>query len=674
MMQQSQLGEPLLRLRRDAVYLKTDEGIVFRSKSGPFALKGAGIYATFRALVPYLDGKHTRRSILGALREGQRAAVDDLLQVLLDRSVLGHLDPDDEALVDPAVADLFAPNIDFIGHVADERNRRFLAFRDARILLAGSGVGLESAGVALMRNGLRHLHVATADRDAAAAFDRECGRISANGVSCDVTVCGAAANGETGNVDFVIYCSEQPDLRAVHDLTARTAEAGFRFLPAVVCEVQSIIGPIVEPAARGCWLCAMTWWSENADPRASSAFWRALALGGARPRRREDSEIAAQMLGITAALEAYRYFTGAPPPESYAHVLSQNLETLEIAKSAFVPHPSCPRCRGLPPRAEASTETPRSPSAEAVLGAWAPLLGHEFGVFRGFTDGTIEQIPLRVAALEAGDGETVFGWSEKTSYDARLHALVRALARRTMKRDSSGVSDHTNVQGLELATNAPVLVPASAVQPSLGAEAGFDASRTGVGVGVTRDAAREEAVLSLLKHRALVQVAQGTLVLREWDADGDETTRYLRSSLENLGARGVRIGLASPFRGVFVAVLLPADEGPDRAGDLVVATAYSALDAVNKALAEAAARLQVARNGLVWRRESRSGVDAAPAIEGRFDPPASDVRASLADVLHALREEAYSVVGVDVTPPEVERQQFLHVERAILVAGPRIAG
>src|SRR5689334_21750097 len=103
------LTQPL-KLRRDAVYLRTEEGILFRTRDSTFVLKGANIYATFRTLVPYLDGTIDCYTLTKSVRKENRQAVGELLGILLQRSVLRAVDVDDAALLERSVSDVFRPN------------------------------------------------------------------------------------------------------------------------------------------------------------------------------------------------------------------------------------------------------------------------------------------------------------------------------------------------------------------------------------------------------------------------------------------------------------------------------------------------------------------------------------------------------------------------------------
>ena len=111
-------GAPL-KLRRDAVFLQTDRGIVFRSRKGSFAFQGSTIYRTFQQLLPHLQGTHTGDEVVAALRPESQKAMAALLRKLVDCDVLQAVDVEDAALLPAAVAREYSSQVEYIRHTSD---------------------------------------------------------------------------------------------------------------------------------------------------------------------------------------------------------------------------------------------------------------------------------------------------------------------------------------------------------------------------------------------------------------------------------------------------------------------------------------------------------------------------------------------------------------------------
>jgi hypothetical protein len=304
-----------LKLRRDTVFMKTESGIVFRSRKGTFALRGNSVYSAFQQLLPSLDGKTTGDELLSQVRVEGRRTVSDLLQALFQRGVVQSTDIEDSASIDAQTAEVFAPQIEFIQHYADKPAERFARFRETKLLLLGGGTAFSSAGAALVRNGLRNLHVVAPASISLGVMDRECERLAERKVSSRVSRIDSGAKPNRFDYDILIYCSERPELALIRRLNAQAVAFGFHFLPAYIHEGKLIVGPLANPSKPGCWECAMLRWSDNASGDQASAFWKRIALGQQRDWHSTDvSEVSAHMLGNTVAMEIFKLRVGRPGP------------------------------------------------------------------------------------------------------------------------------------------------------------------------------------------------------------------------------------------------------------------------------------------------------------------------------------------------------------------------
>lgn len=686
--------EAPVRVRRDCVFMKAEDGILFRTRNGPFSLKGKTIYETFSRLLPHLDGRTRRDAILNSVRAEHRKAVTDLLALLEQRGVLQQVDLADARVIDSGLADAFAPQIDFIAHYTDRPNARFLNFRRSKVLLDGAGHALASAGAALLRNGLEKLHISER-----AAHGRD--EIASQGLCGEVVACGSRTPDE---FDLVLYCSETPHLAEIQRLNAAARRERFTFLPAIVHERHCITGPIVRGDEAGCWMCAMLRWAENTVPVEAARFWKRLALDEESIPTASPVEIAARILGNTAAMEVFKHFIGEPRSEATASVLLQEIATLESSTKRLVAHGDCPHCTGLEqPPLRPTGRAPTGDITADVLGSWEPLMGHRFSLLGGFRDDDIEQLPLRVSRLAlggAGTDEWVFGCSLDNSDQARLQALRHAVERIALRSAASALrgrflpwqgavppSRMAGWRGNAVADTvcraalpahaidggATHTIPAGAVLPALDTEGCFDACPFGIGVGDSQEEALRRGLLSLAEYRTVRALTDDAITVSRWNCGGDRTTQYLLAAAAKLSLCAPVVALAEFYRGAATALVLPAMDAPIELGRIVFATEFSQLSAVNAALTRWLAEEQLR---LCGHPRTAGGISTGntfidPAFEEepampRVDSGEEPLTALLADA--ASRNEV--PLWLDITPRDIAATQTFRVVKVALVVPP----
>jgi len=705
------LSGSIFKLRRDAIYMKTEKGIAFRSRRKVFALNGDTIYRTFLQLLPYLDGRTECDSLLGGVPEKSRPMLTQLLHILQDSGIIDTVDQEDARSISPALAKAFAAQIDFIAHFGDRPNERFLAFRNSRILLCGSGAGLASAATALLRNGVRRLAVAAAPEQDLGLLHAEVARLEAADVQSEVAV----GEADPAGFDLLIYCAEQPDLAALQRLNGLALAAGCPFLPAFVHAGNSMIGPIAAAGTPGCWQCTMLRWADNAPAREASTSWQAMA-GVHAAQGAPVSQVPAQILGNNVAMEAFKYFVGQPAPEAGTRLLVQDVATLGSSLVAVLPHPDCPACAAA---GDAGAPDVALNDASAVVQAWTPYIDARFGKFRGFSDESLEQLPLRLTQLRPaaavaerlGDAEfVVAGWSLSNSDAARVHALSEALA--LSAHDAAPLHLHasigaaaageTSVEAQAVAGwlgngDAPrarhlaarrigdgkqAWLPAGALHPYFDNEGRFDPHGAGLGVGADLDSATAQALISLGTHLSIAGLARGSLSLsslRGWQQRCGKDADYLHRAAAQLDFTDLEIGVTQPCAGLVSALLRPVHDGAQQVDAMLVGTGFNQAQAVTNLLAQLVARAQLERHGQSLRLPRRAGLFAGATIrpawsgETDFDGIAdtsgtggTSGTPALAEVAQAAAAAGWDIWWKDVSAPDVALTRSLRVVKVVL--------
>lgn len=694
-----------VKLRRDAVYLKTDNGILFRTASNDFRLKGASIYNSFTTLLPHLDGTVSAEALVAAVQPEQQEKTLTLLDMLIERGVVRRVDPDDAALLDPKLRQRYRSQVDFIGHFAHDPSRRFSRFRDARIAIIGHGTAFTAAGLALIDNGLSRLVIASHDQQTLydTTWIARCRRLVEAGAPAQVDTC-SPEEIDAAQFDLILCCGESLDGRLLESLQHLTMADACAVLPAFALSGHSYIGPLSAPQQAGCWLCAMMRWSDRTAPASATEFWRKLALsGGALLSNPNLAGTTAQMLGNGVAMEAYRFFTGVPAAEARRHVLDQDLDTLETSRHQFSRHPDCPRCAHLP----IDDQAPSARDEPEMLARWYPLLGHPFATFDAFSDAGLEHLPLSISLL-AVEGVRVAGWSTASVLQARSKALQEAVRNRVESGECPPLSSFALVKGAitedwegtippshvigwrgmtrdrEQAVSVlagryvdggkGVRVPAAAVCPSLDRAQDFDVGRCGLGVGLSYDEAVTRSIRDLFESETIDLIADGQLSFSRFDpscAIVDTTINYLLTSIALLKADSPVIAVVQLDSGMMAAVLYPEVQ-PILMDELSVACDLRLETAVRRLLARRVAMLQLQQQDVAIAARHRLAAFAQVPVtlpEAKTLPLYVADQALGADNIHErLADAGRAIVAVEVTPVDVLETHSLRTVKTLFVS------
>ena len=709
-------------LRRDAIYMKTESGIMFRTRKGAFAIAGKTIYSNFQKLLPYLDGACTGSELLQSMGRDENGNVAQLLKTLVQREVLQLAETEGIGLLPSSVRQTFSSQLEFIRHYANKPYERFASFREKRILVMGAGAGLMSASVALLRNGLRTLHVCAGAEDDLSLLHRQCEELQSRGVQSSIVLTDHADLTSRLEFEIVLYCSEQPDLSVIKRLNAGATQYGYYFLPAIIYAGSMIVGPIVDPLQPGCWECAMLHWSNNVGGDVAATLWRHIARGNMAPHTlTKISEVSAHMLGNTAALELFKLSVGHPQPESRSQLLKQDLSTLELAIKTLLPHPDCTACLQVQSwtNPEGPSETVSTlngvPVSESAVRAWLPYLDEEFGTFQHFDDENIEQIPLRLSVVDfcipliGAKNEarhmSAVGISLQSSDLARINALKKAIhfkvarfASSSLRRLSPAIGTHRQLpfdeieswlggslpEGVketyfdctDLHTSDTVLVPAAALHPDFDMFGRFDAHSAGIGVETTTNAALREAVLSAYEYVTIAGLVHECLKVKRWNPNTGElpaTTQYLVSTTTHLGIHDWEIFIAEPEPRVYTAILVFPGQRICAVADLNLGTGFALAEAVNAVLAQHIARAQMAHSKREWvdvplRTGFYSQADFPLHISPDDAKQESGNAVTVQQFAADLRARNKALLWRDVTPPEIQMTRSFQIVKVLLAA------
>lgn len=548
------------KLKGDTYYFPTADGVYLRNNHESFYLKGKGLARLLDILGPYLNGAHTLDEIAANLPADRQELVRKLVQTLTTKGFILDVSTDLPHQLSERELRAYEAEIAFVEAFTPSAPSHFEQYRNARVLLIGSGLTLTALVHAALHSGLRQVHVLLTDE---CVTDRQ--RL------LDYLELYRERDGHQE-----VYTAAPPDwtdeeavrqalqpFDALLHLTDRTMTGRARLLSRLAYEQQKIliqavvvgerawIGPLARPGKPGCWECA----------------WRRLQANFPEAHTFEDfpsAEVSRFVAAPTAAVvanllhfELFKYLTGVEALETVEHMLAIDLETLQSKRHAFVPHPFCSTCSSPAPTGAAAFEEDieclRAAPAieqERFSSEAARLFDTHFGLFQEIDEHDCTQIPLnlsqvtfalpQVASLLTVTGQgTDFGMARRSAtrqsceiyaahfYDAR-HVLsaqeTRALLaqgaesaprvyNRRLHLVNLSTAEANSQEGYlwawDLLAQRPVLVDASVAFPPF-QEAGLSRAHDliGVGSGLSWDEAIYRALLDHMQVQALRACAQ----------------------------------------------------------------------------------------------------------------------------------------------------------------------
>ncbi|MFD4370278.1 TOMM precursor leader peptide-binding protein [Streptomyces sp. NPDC058486] len=561
------------RVRRDVLYTRTPDGVIFHNADGGFRLTGASGYRFATLLLPHFDGSRSVEEICTGFGDRQKAMVGGLVKALYARGfarpVPAPAEDADGPATDPAAAARFAPQIAYVDHYTDGADARFARYRATRVAVLGDGPVARWCVLSLLRNGCAAIGVepalaegtgATAPEDFA-AVRAEAAELAAEGCPVDLSVLPAGATGWAAyeGYDLVVAAAGPSAPATVLELLRAGVPEGRALLPAWTFGDRVVAGPVMNDGSATCWACAALRLGSAGgagDAADAAELWSGLALGasGAQP----TGPLAA-MVGNLLGYEVFRLTTGVLPAETRDKLLIQHTATLDVAAEPLLPHPRCPFCAGpaaapepvdlgsAPARPAFLPTVATAPDDDAAQGPLAELerrsalVRPHAGVFRAYADEPLTQTPLKVGSVVLGLGargtRTITAFDVHHTAGARLRALSAAAcvyAEHVVPAAVPGepldglpevapelltVASGTGGSGggvgwtaaVSLLTKEAVRVPAGAVRPfgPANADRRFEPTRAGAGAGTDLPEATAAGLLSALAHDALRRAVAG---------------------------------------------------------------------------------------------------------------------------------------------------------------------
>lgn len=435
------------KLRHNALFLQTEDGLFVTGEGAGFHVKGKSIARWITTLKPYMTGDYTLDQLCARLDATQREHVTRIMEMFLERGVLKNKLPEAPGILPEAVRSQFRAQIEYIDHFIDQPQEHFKKFRESSLLLYGAGESLKALTLFLIRNGLQALSIVTPDtaRDYLTALEPEVQALQQKGCEVRITLVpetSLSPSAPLADYDVVVYCADNGSLRECFLFNQRCIQERKAFLAVAPFAGQALLGPFVEPGKGPCWLCAMMRLSANASDHEQAMLWKHITLGDDTLGQNEPPFLpVARRVGHGLGFELFKILTTCLPSEIEQGMLFQSLDHLESSRSPLVRHPFCPACSHLDPatsvnQLEEVTKRARDRQQldTELYDSHQRLIDPRLGLFTGFEDEDFEQLPLKrtqITGCEQGSSGAgklkVMAFSLDTPFSARILALKKAI-------------------------------------------------------------------------------------------------------------------------------------------------------------------------------------------------------------------------------------------------------
>ncbi|MBM4763195.1 putative thiazole-containing bacteriocin maturation protein [Bacillus sp. B15-48] len=417
-----------LKVKRDTFFLPdSNGGVYFRNNLSSFHMKGSTIEQWVTKLIPMFNGEHTLGNLTNGLPGPYRDRVYEIAEVLYQNGFVRDVSQDQPHQLANQVVKKYASQIEFLESFGNSGAYRFQVYRQAKVLVIGSGPFLISLVSSLLESGLPKLHVLITDsvptnRQRLEELVKHVRKSDSEVAVEEVTVKKAedcSWREVVQTFDSILYVSQEADVDELRGLHKICREEKKLFLPAIFLHQVGLAGPLVHPDSEGCWESA----------------WRSIHQSVFEKNEQTHSftSTAGAMLANTIVFELFKHMTRVTESEQRNQFFLLDLDTLEGKWHPFMPHPLVTGRATAKWVQDVDLQIKLSSRREGPSGLllyFGQLTSAESGVFHILGEEDLQQLPLaqcRVQAvdpLSKGPAETLpsIVCSELTHEEARKEA------------------------------------------------------------------------------------------------------------------------------------------------------------------------------------------------------------------------------------------------------------
>jgi len=389
-----------LKVKRDTFYLPDPEGgVYFRNNENSFRIKGGTIYQWIETLLPMFNGVQTMGELTAGLTASYRNRVYEIGETLLQNGFVRDVSQDRPHQLKDEIIEKYASQIEFIENFVDSGAFHFQEYRQANVLVVGSGPILVSLIRSLIESGLPKINFLVTEsiptnRQRIDEFMQNARKIDSEVEIQEVPF----ENGDDKRFwkqavrpyNYILYASQDGNVDELRDLNIVCKEEGKVLLPAICLGQVGLSGPIVHPESDGCWESA----------------WRRLHQTAIQTDQEPNmvSSTTGAILTNVIVFELFKKVTGIVGSPNQIYLL--NSETLEGEWLSFIPHPLVTSTSVAPRLVEdldirMKQNEKRNNPPHSLLDYFSDLTSEEVGIFHTWEERNLSQLPLAQCFVQA---------------------------------------------------------------------------------------------------------------------------------------------------------------------------------------------------------------------------------------------------------------------------------
>lgn len=390
-----------LKVKRDTFFIPDPaKGVYFRNNVSSFRMEGSMIDQWVQKLMPMFNGEYSLGELTCGLPGPHRDRVFEIAEVLYRNGFVRDVSGDHPHQLEEHVLKKYSSQIEFLESFGDSGAYHFEAYRQAKVLAAGSGPFFVSLVSALIESGLPKVHMVITDPES--TNTKRLKEIIAHARQTDPEVSAEEVTRPSDEgysweeliqpYDSILYISEAGNVEELQVIHAACRKEKKIFLPAIIYKQAGMAGPLVHPESEGCWETA--WHRVH-----QSVFCKDKQLHAA-------SSTAGAMLANLIVFELFKEVTGLTSAEQRNQFFLLNLETLEGNWHSFLPHPNLTgntAVEWIQDVDQRIGQNSKKNKSDSLFLFFSQLTSKESGIFHTWEEGDLKQLPLAQCEVQAAD-------------------------------------------------------------------------------------------------------------------------------------------------------------------------------------------------------------------------------------------------------------------------------
>ncbi|WP_394578843.1 putative thiazole-containing bacteriocin maturation protein [Cytobacillus firmus] len=390
-----------LKVKRDTFFIPDPaKGVYFRNNVSSFRMEGSMIDQWVQKLMPMFNGEYSLGELTSGLPGPHRDRVFEIAEVLYHNGFVREVSGDHPNQLEEHVLKKYSSQIEFLESFGDSGAYRFQAYRQAKVLAAGSGPFFVSLVSSLIESGLPKVHMFITDPES--TNTKRLKEIVAHARKTDSEVSAEEVTRESEEdcsweeliqpYDSILYISEAGNVEELQVIHAACRNEKKIFLPAMIYKQAGMAGPLVHPESGGCWETAWHRVHESALCKDKQLHATSFTAGA--------------MLANLIVFELFKEVTGVTSAEQRNQFFLLNLETLEGSWHSFLPHPNLTGNTAVEWIQDVDQRIGQSlgrSKSDSLFLYFSQLTSKESGIFHKWEEGDLKQLPLAQCEVQAAD-------------------------------------------------------------------------------------------------------------------------------------------------------------------------------------------------------------------------------------------------------------------------------